>query len=86
MPLRGCTTVTRIQYGAGDQIADLVRRGISATGTQAILDAVEHVGPDRLPGLAKVLGWLEGEAVQRALDASAGPADGKVPCRRGIGS
>lgn len=55
------------RYGAGDHIADLVRRSITATGTQAILDAVQRVGPDRLPGLAKVLGWLEGEAVQRAL-------------------
>ena len=28
---------------------------------------MQRVGSDRLPGLAKVLGWLEGEAVQRAL-------------------
>jgi HEAT repeat protein len=63
-----------VQYGAGARIADLVRRGISATGTQAILDAVQHVGPDRLPGLATVLGWLEGEAVQRALTRLLGQA------------
>lgn len=55
------------RYRAGDHIADLVRRSITPTGTQQILDAVQRVGPDRLPGLAKVLGWLEGEAVQRAL-------------------
>jgi HEAT repeat protein len=55
------------RYGAGDHIAALVRRSISATGTQQILDAVQRVGPDRLPGLAKVLGWLGGEAAQRAL-------------------
>ncbi len=54
-------------YGAGEHIAGLVRRGISARGTQTILDAVHRVGADRLAGLAKVLGWLEGEAVQRAL-------------------
>ncbi len=45
----------------------MVRRSISATGTQQILDAVQRVGSDRLAGLARVLGWLEGEAVQRAL-------------------
>ncbi len=55
------------RYGAGVHIADLVRRAISAAGTQNILDAVQRVGPDRLPGLAKVLGWLEGDAAQRAL-------------------
>ena len=40
---------------------------MTARGTQRILDAVHRVGPDRLPSLAKVLGWLEGDAVQRAL-------------------
>jgi len=55
------------RYQGGEHIADLVRRHITAAGTQQILDAVQRVGPDRLPGLAKVLGWLEGEAVQRAL-------------------
>lgn len=54
-------------YSAGEHIAGLVRRGISARGTQRILDAVQRVGSDRLPNLAKVLGWLEGDAVQRAL-------------------
>jgi HEAT repeat protein len=55
------------RYGAGDYIAALVRRIITAPGTQQILDAVQRVGPDRLPGLARVLGWLDGEPVQRAL-------------------
>jgi HEAT repeat protein len=55
------------RYGAGDYIAALVRRTITAPGTQQILDAVQRMGPDRLPGLARVLGWLDGEAVQRAL-------------------
>jgi HEAT repeat protein len=54
-------------YGAGEHIAGLVRRGITARGTQRILDAVNRVAADRLPGLAKVLSWLEGEPVQRAL-------------------
>ncbi len=54
-------------YAAGDHIAGIVRRGVTAHGTQRILDAVQQVGSDRLSGLAKVLGWFEGEAVQRAL-------------------
>ena len=55
------------RYQAGDHIATLVRRAIKATGTQNVLDAVQRVGPDRLRGLATILGWLEGEAAQRAL-------------------
>lgn len=54
-------------YAAGEHIAALVRRRITAAGTQVILDAVHRVAADRLPALARVLGWLEGEAVQRAL-------------------
>jgi HEAT repeat protein len=54
-------------YAAGEHIAGLVRRGITGQGTQKILDAVQRVGSDRLPSLAKVLGWLDGDAVQRAL-------------------
>jgi HEAT repeat protein len=54
-------------YAAGEHIAGIVRRSVTARGTQRILDAVQQVGSDRLRGLAKVLGWFEGEAVQRAL-------------------
>ena len=62
------------RYAAGEHIAALVRRSLTATGTQKILDAVQRVGADRLPGLAKVLGWLEGSAVQRALTRLLGQA------------
>lgn len=55
------------RYGAGEHIAAQTRRTISATGTQRVLDAVQRVGPDRLAGLTRVLGWLEGEAIRRAL-------------------
>jgi HEAT repeat protein len=55
------------RYAAGEHIGQLVRRSISAGGTQRILDAVQRVSGDRLTGLATVLGWLEGDAVQRAL-------------------
>ena len=54
-------------YAAGEHIAGLVRRGITPGGTRRILDAVHRVAADRLPGLAKVLGWLDGDAVQRSL-------------------
>jgi len=55
------------RYGAGDHIANLVRRHITATGTQKLIDAVHRVGSDRLRGVASVMGWLNGPAVQRAL-------------------
>jgi len=55
------------RYGAGDQIATIVRRAAGAAATQNFLDAVQRVTADRLPGLARVLGWLDGPAVQRAL-------------------
>ena len=54
-------------YAAGEHIAGIVRRSVTARGTQRILDTVQQVGSDRLSGLAKVLSWFEGEAVQRAL-------------------
>jgi HEAT repeat protein len=55
------------RYGAGEHVASLVRRTIDATGTQHLLDAVQRVGSDRLRGIARVMGWLNGPAVQRAL-------------------
>jgi HEAT repeat protein len=55
------------RYGAGEHIAGVARRTISPTGTQHLLDAVDRVGSERLRGIARVLGWLSGPAVQRAL-------------------
>jgi HEAT repeat protein len=55
------------RYAAGEHIASLVRRRLGAVGTQNLLDAVHRVGPDRLRGIARVLGWMDGLAVQRAL-------------------
>lgn len=55
------------RYGAGEQIASVARRTISPAGTQNLLDAVDRVGSDRLRGIARVMGWLSGPAVQRAL-------------------
>jgi HEAT repeat protein len=55
------------RYGAGEKIASLAHRTISPVGTQNLLDAVDRVGSDRLRGIARVMGWLSGPAVQRAL-------------------
>ena len=70
-------------YGAGEHIAGLVRRGISARGTQTILDAVHRVGADRLAGLAKVLSWLEGEAGTAGPDTTPGTRSRSIADRGG---
>ncbi len=55
------------RYRDGEHIADIVRRAISPTGTQNLLDAVPRATAEQLPAVTKVLGWLEGRAVERAL-------------------
>ena len=54
-------------YQEGSYIADLVRGAIDQTGVRNLLDAIDQTGGDNLRALALVLGWLEGEAVERAL-------------------
>lgn len=54
-------------YQEGAHIADLAREQINQEGVQNLLDAVDHANGDKLSALALVLGWLEGEAVERAL-------------------
>lgn len=54
-------------YGEGKLIADLSRRSINAVGAQNLLDALDHASPEKLRGIALVLGWLEGPAVDQAL-------------------
>jgi HEAT repeat protein len=51
----------------GEHISDLVRRGISDAGRQRLLEAVASTDPDQLPAVVRVLGWLRGADVQRAL-------------------
>jgi HEAT repeat protein len=65
--LTGLAERYEVRYGAGEQIADIVRRTIGPVGAQNLLDAVQRVGPDRLRGIAHVMGWLSGAAVERAL-------------------
>lgn len=54
-------------YGEGEHIAALARREIDATGAQNLIDGLEMVSAEALPGYALVMGWLDGEAVERAL-------------------
>jgi HEAT repeat protein len=62
------------RYGTGDHVVALVRRTVDATGTQSLLDAIERVSGERLAGLTRVLGWLEGPAAERALTRLLGQA------------
>src|SRR6185503_16938636 len=61
-------------YEGGDYIADLVRGAINPTGAQNLLDALSEVDDPGLRALALVLGWLEGEAIERALTRLLGRA------------
>ncbi len=55
------------RYGAGERIATIVRRTAAPAAIRQLLAAVDRVGSDRLRGIATVLGWLDGPAVERAL-------------------
>ncbi len=55
------------QYGEGQYIADLTRSQIRPAGAQNVLDALNAPQPEHLQSLARILGWLEGAAVDRAL-------------------
>jgi HEAT repeat protein len=52
-------------YEGGDYIADLVRRTITATGAQNLLDALNEVDDHGLRALALVLGWSDGPPLAR---------------------
>ena len=54
-------------YGEGGHVRDLVRTGIRAPGVQNLLDAVSRAQGDGIRPLALVLGWMEGQAMERAL-------------------
>jgi HEAT repeat protein len=55
------------RYGEGAAIADAARMAISAVGAQNLLDALPTAQGEQLAVLARVLGWLEGPAIDRAL-------------------
>ncbi len=54
-------------YGEGGYVRDLVRTGIRAPGVQNLLDAVSSARKEGVRPLALVLGWMEGQAMERAL-------------------
>ena len=54
-------------YGEGAHVADLTRRALTAAGAKNLLDALPDAHDDELRALALALGWLESEAVVRAL-------------------
>jgi HEAT repeat protein len=62
-------------YGEGAHIADLARLAINASGAQTLLDRLTGADTDELRVLARVLGWLEGAAVERALTWLLGKPD-----------
>jgi HEAT repeat protein len=54
-------------YQEGSYIADLVRKAITGTGVQNLLETINQARGENLRTLARVLGWLQGEAVEQAL-------------------
>jgi HEAT repeat protein len=62
------------ELGVAGHIEDLVRRSISPTGAQRIIDAAARSTDASLKNLITVLGWLRGPAVERALTHMLGAA------------
>jgi HEAT repeat protein len=54
-------------YQEGAYIADLARNAINATGVQNLISAIDSANGEGLRDLVVVLGWLEGERIERAL-------------------
>jgi HEAT repeat protein len=61
-------------FQEGEFIADLVRSAIKPTGAQNLLDALSEASDESLRSMALVLGWLEGEAEEKALTRLLGRA------------
>jgi HEAT repeat protein len=55
------------EFGDALHIAADVSRTVTPAATRRLIDATDEVLPDELPFLARVLGWLEGPAVQKAM-------------------
>lgn len=54
-------------YQEGAYIADLARGAIDRTGIQNLIAAIDAANGNELRDLVLVLGWLEGERIERAL-------------------
>jgi HEAT repeat protein len=61
-------------YQEGSYIADIVRSSVTAIGAQNLLGSLNDAKDDGLRALALVLGWMEGEATERALTRLLGRA------------
>ena len=55
------------QYREGAYIAELVQRHINEAGEKNLLDALNAASDEGLRPLALVVGWLQGDAVERTL-------------------
>ena len=54
-------------HQSGAYIAELTCEAISRAGVQNLLDAIDQARGETLRSLALILGWLEGDAVERAM-------------------
>src|SRR5262249_43375439 len=54
-------------FGAATGVEDTVARTITPAGAERVLQALPRATGPTLRGLVVMLGWMEGEAVQRAL-------------------
>lgn len=54
-------------YREGAHVADLARAAISEEGIRRLTEDLNEAGKEEMRGLALVLGWLEGDEVERAL-------------------
>ncbi len=54
-------------FGEGVHIADLTRAQVGGAGVGNLIQALNGANPQELQGLALILGWLPGEAVEETL-------------------
>ena len=55
------------EYRDGGRIVDAVRAEINASGERHLVEAVSTAGTTQLPGLVRVLSWLQSDDVDRTL-------------------
>jgi HEAT repeat protein len=62
-------------YGGGAYVTDEFHAAVQPSGAQALLDAIEEASTQDLGPLVRVLSWLRGPAVERALTRLLGRAE-----------
>lgn len=65
-------------YGLGQYIAELASRAIDHPGLDNLLRAVDVADAKTLRAIVRVLGWMEGEGVERALAKTLGEATARA--------